>query len=496
MSTERRSWLERVPPRLTAALLLVTVLMIAYVTVEYLFNNTVPQPYVLLYVALPGVLAALLTLLPARLTGRQFLLLLFTAALVLKGAVALLIPTQPASDFIQLYDAAQQLAQGHNIMGESGYFQHWPYQSGFVAWMAFWIRWLGAGVSFFQLTNALCAALSNCLIYALARRFSSETGARGAALLYLLYPGGYFLLSVLTNQHLSELLLLCALWACTHPAEHTRARCLWGGAGGVLLALSNAIRPMAIVVLLAAAAFGAMGLLGWISRRREALWTVLGPWVCFLLAYLLMWRGLNLLTVLSGLNPLGLTNQVPAWKFVLGLNPASHGSYSEADVAAVFQSGQPAAQAAQDLIRQRLDIAPGDLLRLFWDKIRVMWGSFEDPSWALTGQVLEDFEQLGVRELVLSLVQKLCRLTAGLYFWIALLAGAGALARLRRPEPFPWPGTLVMLCALAYFAAHLVIEIQPRYRSTMTVFLVLLAAPGLEWCRRMLDEVRGKGSLQ
>ena len=35
-------------------------------------------------------------------------------------------------------------------------------------------------------------AACNCLIYALARRLACETGARGAALLYLFYPGAVY----------------------------------------------------------------------------------------------------------------------------------------------------------------------------------------------------------------------------------------------------------------------------------------------------------------
>lgn len=484
MNTRQALWAEQLPPRLAAALMLAVSLIIAYVTADHLVWNTTPRPWVLFYLALPGALAVLLALLPGRISTRQFLALLLVSALFLKGMAAVLIPTQPESDFWKLYDAARQLAQGQKLLHTDPYFQRWPYQSGFVAWMALFIRWFGAGVPFFQLTNALCSAASNGLIYVLARRFASESGARGAALLYLLYPGGYFLLPVLTNQHLSELLLLLALWACTRPAEGTRARCLWGGVGGALLALSNAIRPMAPVLLLAAAAFAAMGLLGWIFRRGTSVWAALGPWACFLLTYFLSWSILDAVTILSGLNSLGLTNQVPEWKWILGLDPDTHGGYSPSDAAAVFQSGRPVSQAAGDLLRQRLALSPGNLLKLFWEKIRIMWGSFEDPSWALTDQVWADLTRLGWGEQVLSLVHKLCRLTSGMYVWISLLSGAGALARLRRPRPFPWPGTLVMLCALAYFAAHLLIEIQPRYRSTMTVFLILLAAPGLELCRR------------
>ena len=49
-----------------------------------------------------------------------------------------------------------------------------------------------------------------------------------------------------------------------------------------------------------------------------------------------------------------------------------------------------------------------------------------------------------------------------------------------------------MLTALAYFCAHLLIEIQIRYRSTMTVLLIVLAAAGFDWLYELLRSRKAK----
>lgn len=86
MSTRQPLWLEQLPPRLAAALKLAVSLIIAYVTADHRVWNATPRPWVLFYLALLVLPAVLLARLPGRLTPRQFLLVLGTAALILKGA--------------------------------------------------------------------------------------------------------------------------------------------------------------------------------------------------------------------------------------------------------------------------------------------------------------------------------------------------------------------------------------------------------------------------
>ena len=68
----------------------------------------------------------------------------------------------------------------------------------------------------------------------------------------------------------------------------------------------------------------------------------------------------------------------------------------------------------------------------------------------------------------------------------------GALAALRRRNPLPETQRLLMLTALAYFCAHLFIEIQVRYRSTMTVLLIVLAAAGSDRLHELADRWKAK----
>lgn len=153
-------------------------LMIAAAAAYVLLTNTHPRGFFLLYACVPALcLAGAAVLLPAERLGRRaFLILLFTAALVLKGTAALTVTPRLESDFYLLHYAAEQLAQGNNILNDTSYFQLWPYQSFFVAVLAGVMKLFGASPVVFRLMNALLSALTNLLVYALARRFASERG--------------------------------------------------------------------------------------------------------------------------------------------------------------------------------------------------------------------------------------------------------------------------------------------------------------------------------
>ena len=131
----------------------------------------------------------------------RFALALFLSTLVLKGACAALVDTRPVSDFAVMYDAAVGLAREGRALTGQPYFQMWPYQSGPVVYLAALMKLFGESLLWLKLVNALWAALTSVLVYALARRFASEGGARAAAVVYTLYPGTWLLVPVLTNQH-------------------------------------------------------------------------------------------------------------------------------------------------------------------------------------------------------------------------------------------------------------------------------------------------------
>lgn len=472
-------------------------ILIACVSLLNLSVETSPFAFALMYLAVGiGIVLAVIALcrvIPAK-NGLRFCIFLAAAAFAVRWLMVVLVPTQPVSDFGVLYDAARQLAQGNNILNDTPYFQRWAYQSGFVVWMALWIRLFGAGVLFFQLTNCLFGAGCAVLVYALARRFASPQGARTAGILYLLYPGSIMLAPVLTNQHLSELLLLAALYVATGGENRVKTRLIRGAAAGLLLTLSNAIRPSAVVAVLAALALLILESLRWKELGRSGLLPVAAGALVMIAAYFLTGQILSWLVQVTGLHQNGLTNQIPMWKFVLGLNTVSGGKYSAADEAVVFASDQLAENqaAARQLLEERLAVlTPGELIKLFLVKIKAMWGDFEPTYWTFTGNVMDAYAARGQAESLSWALNKAVRTASGLTVADSLLIAAGCVRAAVKKEKGRDAVLLLALTALAYFSVHLFIEIQPRYRTLLFAAALPLAAIGADWlaetCGKLAD---------
>ena len=479
-----RLWRLRTDCSLALVLLFLFMLcLIAVAAVTHLFRNTAPRAFSILYLALPWACALAYTLYLGKHIPRprRFIPALFLLSLITKGAVALLLQTPPESDFYLLYHAAQELAAGSNILNTTQYFQYWAYQSGFVAWMAFFIRFFHAGLPFFLVMNAVAVSATNVLLYCLCRRFASHRAAALAALIYLCYPAAYFMVPVLTNQIMAELFLTAALCLFLSP-QRVRSKLYANRLGaGVLLAVSNLFRPMAVVVL--AAVLGGV-LLCMASGRERRAWALSG--LLFCAGYFAVTKVASLLVCASGLNTNGLSNQLPAWKFVLGFNDTSSGRYSSLDAAAVFSSGDPE-EAARSLLRTRLSAYDlPRLLRLFGDKLTIMWGYFEDSSWALTPRVMDRLQGLGLDGFIQYWADKWCRLGVGFYTAILALAGLGAWTSRRKAGLF----SILILAAGLNFGTHLLIEIQVRYRSTMLLFLLPLTACGIDAATEQIPRLR------
>ena len=404
----------------------------------------------------------------------RHVLCLLAAAFAVRCLFVLLINTQPESDFALVYEAAKGLAAGNNTLNDSPYFQTWAYQSGYVLFLAFFIRFFGASLFSFKVMNCLFSTATTLLVYLLARRMASAKAARAAGWIYALYPGTICYCSVLTPQHLSEMLLLLAVFLFTLPGRTKNQSFADAAIAGAVLSLSNAARPTAIVFVLALTAYAVVSCFG----DRGELRRILARTVLAVVCYFLCMSGISALVKVSGVNRNGLSNLLPEWKFIVGLNQSADGQYNLEDVTRVFYA-QDQTRAAQALERERLEITAPQFFALAHRKALLMWGTPEADYWAFTGSVCDGLTAV-YGEDALVLLAKVQRMTAAFYIWIYALTVFGAFAQ-ARTKRISEVYLLLALTALAYFCAHAFIEIQPRYRTLMYALTFPLTANGAEW---------------
>ena len=247
---------------------------------------------------------------------------------------------------------------------------------------------------------------------------------------------------------------------------------------GLSLQLGHLLRPEGVLIL---AALGAAALLRLLERPRGWRQLLLGG-VLLGVAYGLFGHLADLLTVVSGLNDQGLSNGNPLWKFVLGFNHETGGTYAAADWARIYPTLDAGGQVTEAtlsleraMIAERLRQPPGTLLRLFLRKLWNLWVT--DPlSWAMAGLSVTD--RWGLRTLIRSADRTL--------FGLLLLVTLAAPFRCVRPRDAR--GYVPHLVVLASVCAFLIVEVQPRYAYLPLLFLFgsaghALSRAGATWLR-------------
>jgi len=388
-------------------------------------------------------------------------------------AVILVIGNVPIQDFNTMYTAAQDMAQGGRNYLDNIYFYKWAYQTGFVLYESVLLRLFGPGQFSLQVMNALWLGGIGVLVHQIARRLFSERVAAVVAVFYAVYPAPYFLAAVLTNQHIAVFFFYLALWLLLRRDEIALGDVLLAGAA---VAVGNVLRPIGVVVLLAVGCWRVFRLLlhRGMDWKKEMV-RLGGLVVSYALVFGLISNGI----VWSGLNPEGLGNNLPMWKFVVGLNQESNGLWNRADyenyqiLPATPEEGNA---AMEEELKVRLGVGPVALGKLAVRKSAVMWGDNEDMYWCfghLNGQA-----QLGPLTLD-QWSQVLARGDKGVYMTAFALALVGVLSMLRRGTRAGGGGLLLAFLLCGYYAVHLIVEVQSRYRYFLLPGVFLLAGYGL-----------------
>lgn len=381
------------------------------------------------------------------------------AALFMRAPFALLPDAEQVSDFALLYDSAASLAGGDASALSGEYFLHWGYQVPFVLYEALVIR-LGGGVGALRVLNLLWTAGASGLVYLFARKFAGPRAGFAAGLLYAVYPGALILAGVLTNQHISLFFCLLGMWLIVERGPFAEggtptSRALYGAAAGLSLSLAGLMRPESVLALASAVVTAAVLLIA----RRVSLRRLILPLAAVFAAYFALNAAASAAVSASGIAPGGIGNSRPEWKFVIGLDTESGGTYSEANEYILdIADDAERREAAGEAIRASLE-GCDDLAGFFWGKVEGLWGSQEDLSFVTGGLPMES---------ALVIAERAAFLLA------AALAALSCVAALRRRAG---AAELMGMCMVsAAFVCYLFIEIQPRYRYGTVPFIFILAA--------------------
>lgn len=402
---------------------------------------------------------------------------IFILAFVLKALVAVCFNAPPSSDFLNFYNAALKAASGDFSFASDKYFSLWSYQSGIVGYYAVLIKMFGSGILALKMVNCLFIAGVSVYIYLIARKIVSEKHARLIALLYLFYPATFFLASVLTNQHVSNFLILSGVYMFINRQKMPIKGILFSAG---FIALGNAMRPQAIVVILAIVGSLLFEIVTDIRDKKTNI-KLIKTIFSFLLIYIIMNQGLSFGVKQIGLNDNGLKNTFPLYKFVVGLNDKTNGTYSQedADQLTTIKNSKIRNEKAIRIIKERL-ANPKTVAILIIKKQVVMWAGMDiSTEWEFGYLENTGLKILGINVAYDSFIDIIQKLEKAYYIVILLAAFYGILKGHRRYNDYN-KLSIITLTIIINFVVYSLIEIQPRYRDFQMIFIFIIAAIGME----------------
>jgi 4-amino-4-deoxy-L-arabinose transferase-like glycosyltransferase len=382
-------------------------------------------------------------------------------------------PAPPASDFLFMYNAALNAVSGDFSFAQSAYYTSFPYQLGFTMYEASIIRLFGNPLFVFKLLNVLFSMGTAIVIYYCASRTFHENCGRISTLIYIFYVPNIIMCSVLTNQHLSTFLFLLGFLLLKRWDSNVH----WLLAG-LLLGLGNLMRPIGIVYLAAIVLFFLLE--QWwqqqaSSKRQRG---IAATKLAGVIAVFYLVQSLASVSLISaGVTQNSLSGGDRYWKFMVGLNAGTNGSWSldDARYANQYPFGEARDHAELTRIKERLENKP-KVAALMGRKLVLMWGSADSSAfWSLQGTDRGDWERL------------LNKWERTLYVLMCAFGLAAMMALWRSGQHRDHLLYLILL--LLYAAVHLLIENQTRYRLDLIPGLILLQSYGVYhgyvWVRKL-----------
>ena len=381
---------------------------------------------------------------------------------------------EPFSDYAEYWDVARALAAGTEIP-DAWYVAMYPHILGTATVLSALVRLFGPSVFAVTVFNVLLTTLSCGLVWLLARDLISERAAFVAALLWAVTPCKLMLGSLVFSEPIYTLLILLFFWLFRRlekrlvigpDGERPVAAVCGVAALGLLLTAINLIRPIAAILLIAAALW--LFFLRGAQEKSGRLWAF---WLAALLAMTGVFYAADALWTRHVENVLGQEiASVPWYNVYVGFNEETGGRYAEEDMdllTGYLKQGMTANAAQESMIphvRERL--ASGiDYPRLLTTKLFSFLGADQLGGYTYRFTRSEHFV-------------KICMGVCNVFYYGVLLAGIAGLVRMFRAKTLG-AGLLLPLYFLGLTLAHMLVEVSDRYHYSLIPILIIFAALAL-----------------
>ena len=403
---------------------------------------------------------------------KHFGLTLFLISFLVRLVFIVIFKFPQLDDFSTLLDASHMFSRGDYSFNMWFHFHTWGYQTGFVIYQGLLLK-LFHSEFLLKLLNVIYSSCLVLFIYKVGRRISDEKSARVVSLLYMIFPFHMFLNSIMANHHLATLLMYLGILFLVKKDKSFKDYIL----GGVLISLGNIIRPEGIIVVCSFLVYEFF-----LLDKKKLLNTIIR--ICsFLIIYFSIGFCASFLVIKTGVNPSGLSNKDPLWKFILGFNYNTCGYYEDSD--SQYQINR---ETEISIIKER---ALSDLPRtgrLMLCKIDHFWLQSDlDMETAQYNDKI--FNLFGFDIKMGNILDKVISVNGYIYVFIFSMFLIGIFIKRKRLSNEAL--FLLIMCVVTFFV-FLLIEIQPRYAYFIHISIFILASMGVKFVLDFISKLNIK----
>lgn len=392
-----------------------------------------------------------------------FIVLLAICTFTLRCIWILKISTPIESDFAVMYNSAIQAAQGDYSFTSSAYYTSWVYQLGFTMYQAFIINVLGNNTFILKFLNVFYCTGTTLLVYGITTKVFNEWTGRIAGILYAFFIPSILMSSVLTNQHLATFLFYLGFYLLVKKGVYNRYNWIFIGSA---LAVGDIMRPLGSLILIVVIIY--LFLDGFLGQGKKTMFNTTKKLIGILVVFYAIHYIVSTSLIATGVTKYPLSNRDPLWKFVVGFNHETQGTYSNSDADRIMRLsiGEERKSEEMKLIQERMTDKE-KLFKLFAHKFIYMWGGIDaSGDWSL-GRL--DKKELQDRAME---YERYIYITTMLFGMIALIY-----LFITKQKNLQY--RLFLLLIIGYVFVHFLIEIQTRYRYFIIPSFFIIQSYGI-----------------
>ena len=379
--------------------------------------------------------------------NHKFLLFLFFVSLLLRIFMVFMIDVPVNSNYKMMYDASLELISHTGSYKSCLYFFTFGYQLGYVFFQSILLSIVNS-VFFIKIVNCVTSSFTIVFIYLISKELSNKKAASIISIIYSIFLFPLLFPSLLSNQILSMLLVLIAIYLWIRQKRITVFRSI---VIGILLVIAEVLQRDIFIIVIGFVFY----LVFLIIKKKEKKMFFLSM-MCIVSTFIILLVSTSYVFKVTGISPNGLANKNPAWRVLEGVHVSSNGRIQEDD----FKYLGSVEKTKKELNRRiREDYL--DFPKLFLNKIKTIWFS-SDIGWSFDNSKEEEEIQFYIM---------INQFFVYFFFIMSLLSVITIFKKIYKS-----PQIFISFILVSYFIYYLIVEVTPEYAYSLQILEAVLAS--------------------